>query len=297
MRAPVSSSLIVLGALAGCVEDVPIAAECPPDRTGPCLVEVDGGHTDPPAPDGPPTAAVRPDASVPPEASAPVLDATSGSELDPMPPFENLSFEFTNPLGVAGDITTVGGLTTSINPWYTCQPIGAQTGNSVTAVRAETGLSAGDTEGAPKVDVSATDGQTFVTVGYLVNVVPLPLMQRLETQLQQGKRYAFAIDALATSQAARLSLEVRANEQGCLSLVEQPQLYKSAPITSLTWTTLCVSFEAPADLSYLVLAAEPNFPDSVIDPAGMLIEGDILGGPRLVFDHIRPATREECPDL
>jgi hypothetical protein len=297
MRPLVRPSLIVLGALAGCVEDVPIAAECPPDRAGSCIVRVDGGHTAPPPPDGPPTAEVRPDAGVPQEASLPVVDATAVRELDPMPPFENLSFEFANALSIAGDVTTLGSLTTSIEPWYTCQPIGGQAGNSVTAVRAETALSAGDTEGAPKVDVSATDGETFVTVGYLVNVVPLPLMQRLDTPLQRGQRYAFAIDALATSQAALLSLEVRANEQGCLGLGTHPQLYKSAPISSLTWTTLCVSFEAPADYSYLILAAEPNFPDSVIDPAGMLIDGDLLGGPRLVFDHLRPATREECPDL
>jgi hypothetical protein len=298
MRTLVPPSLIVLGALAGCVEDVPIAAECPPDRAGPCIVEFDGGRADPPPPDGPPTAVVPQDASVPPEeASAPVVDAVVQRELDPMPPFENLSFEFTTPFGAAGDVTTIGSLTTSIEPWHTCQPIGAQTGNSVTAVRAETALPAGATEGTPKVEVNATDGETFVTVGYFVNVVPLPLMQRLDTPLQQGQRYAFAMDALATSQAALLSLEVRANEQGCLSLGAQPQLYKSAPITSLSWTTLCVSFEAPSDLSYLILAAEPNFPDSVISPTDMLIEGDLFGGPRLAFDHIRPATREECPEL
>ncbi|HEX5658105.1 MAG TPA: hypothetical protein VFX59_12960 [Polyangiales bacterium] len=291
MRALVSSLIV----LAGCVEDVPIAAECPPGQRGPCLVELDGGQVEPSPPDDPAPSA-RVDAGAPLDTSSIRTDASSGATY-PLPLIENASFEFATDFSVAGDVTAVGSLTTSINPWYTCQPIGGQTGNSVTAVRAETSLTAGSTEGEPKVDVAPKDGDTFVTVGYLVNVVPLPLMQRLDTPLQQGKTYAFAIDALATSSAAMLSLEVRANEQGCLSLGTQPVLYKTKPITSLTWSTVCVRFTPSADLSYLILAAEPNFPDSQISPAEMFIEGDILGGPRLVFDNIRQATPEECPEL
>ncbi|MET0283237.1 MAG: hypothetical protein ABW352_02160, partial [Polyangiales bacterium] len=227
-----------------------------------------------------------------------IADATSGTTLPPLPPLRNESFEFQNDTNVAGDVTALNTLLTDISPWYTCQPIAAgQTANSLTAVRAEKGLEAGTTEGAPKVAVSPDDGNTFITIGYLVNIVPMPLLQRLSTPLRAGQEYAFAIEALATSADALLSLEVRGNEQGCLGPSSQSMLVRSAPITAQSWTTVCVRFTPTTDLSYLILAAEPNFPDSNIDPGQMLIEGDILGGPRLVFDNIREATPELCPDL
>lgn len=287
------SPLLALGALLGCVENVPIAAECPPDRSAPCFVELDGGEVDAPPTVLPPVA--RADAGT---RDGATISAEAGTSPATMPPLENLSFEFSSANSVAGDVTTVSNLTTitAIAPWYTCQPIGGQTGNSVTAVRAETGLPAGTKEGEPKVAVAPSDGETFITVGYLVNIVPMPLLQHLATPLRDGQRYAFAIDALATSTTAMLSLQLRANTQGCLGASSQQKLFTSEPISAQTWSTVCVSFTSPAELDYLILAAEPSA-GSTIDPAEMLIEGDILGGPRLMFDRIRAATPAECPNL
>jgi len=104
------------------------------------------------------------------------------------------------------------------------------------------------------------------------------------------------VDALTTSPEAQLSVEIRANERGCLGADSQTTLFKSPAVTSLDWTPVCVNFTAPRELRYMGIAATNN-PDSVIDPSSLLLEGDILGGPRLFFDHIRPATPEECPEL
>ncbi len=287
MRLRLFSSLSLLAA--GCVEDVPIAAECPPDDPGPCIVEFDGGNAIRPQPDA---ASARADAALPPP-SIVGRDAGAGYVL---PPFQNLSFEFSTADSMAGDVTAVSSITstTSIHPWYTCQPIGGSTGNSVTAVRAETGLSAGTTESSPKADVAPSDGKVFITVGYLVNIVNMPLVQRLRTPLQANTRYAFAIDALATSPAAELSLEIRANEQGCLG--SSQSLFNSSPVTTSSWMTLCVSFSAPEDLTYVALAANTDSATSVLE-ATNLLGGDPLGGPRLVLDNIREATAKECPQL
>jgi hypothetical protein len=296
MRLRFLSPLVALcAASSGCVEDVPIAAECPPDYAGPCLVELDGGEPPPQPEDPPPTARI--DGGVRADAASDG-DAVSGTSLPPLPAIRNESFEFQNDTTMPGDVTALSTPFTDISPWYTCQPIAAgQTGNSLTAVRAEDRLEAGTTEGAPKVAVGPSQGNTFITIGYLVNIVPMPLLQRLSTPLRAGQEYAFAIDALATSADALLSLEVRGNEQGCLGGQSQSTLVRSPPITSQDWTTVCVRFTPSTDLSYLILAAEPNFPDSNIDPGQMLIEGDLLGGPRLVFDNIREATSERCPEL
>lgn len=282
-------SVCTLGA---CVEDVKIAAECPPNRPGPCLVEFDGGIIVPAPPsarlDGGAVISPRTDSALPGE---PADDA--GSYI--FGELRNPSFEFTRDSGVAGDVVALSVLTTNISPWYTCQPIGGATGNSVTAVRAETGLAAGPELGAPKVDAGPTDGRTFVTIGYLVNLVLLPLVQQLTQPLQEGQRYAFVVDAFTTSPEALLSVEVRANKQGCLGAGSQTTLFKSAPITALDWTPVCVSFTSPSELNYLGIAATANA-DSVLDTSSLL-QGDILGGPRLFFDHIRPATPELCPEL
>lgn len=284
------TSFIFLCAVTGCVEDVPLATDCPPERAGRCVVELDaaGVLVIPPIedPTTPVDAGSQVDAAVPPDAGPGYV----------MPPIVNPSFEFASPSNVPGDVTTLTTPFTNIDPWYTCQPIGGQVSNSVTAVRAEIALPKGDTEGAPKVDVAPTDGKTFVTIGYLVNILPLPLLEPLAEPLRRGQRYAFVIDVLATSQAAQLALEVRANAQGCLGPTSQRTLFTSDPITSLNWRPLCVNFTAPSDLSQLILATTTTA-TSVIDPAGMLLDGDLLGGPRLAFDHIRPATRAECPNL
>ncbi|HEY6881347.1 MAG TPA: hypothetical protein VI299_25150 [Polyangiales bacterium] len=281
-------SILALCAVTGCVEDVPIATDCPPERVGRCVVELDADIVVIPSDDDPGErdAGAKTDALVPPDAGPNYV----------MPPLVNPSFEFASPNNVPGDVTTLTTPFTNIDPWYTCQPLGGQVSNSVTAVRAETGLSKGDTEGAPKVDVAPTDGKTFVTIGYLVNILPFPLLQVLAEPLHPGQRYAFVLDVLATSQAAQLAVELRANNEGCLGPTTQRALFTSDPVTSLTWHPLCVSFTAPTELSRLILATTTTA-NSVIDPAGMLLEGDVLGGPRLVIDHIRPATRAECPNL
>ncbi|HEY6879275.1 MAG TPA: hypothetical protein VI299_14715 [Polyangiales bacterium] len=281
-------SILALCVASGCVEDVPIATDCPPERVGRCVIELDAGIVIVPSDDASTQADVGPknDALVPPDAGPNYV----------MPPIANPSFEFASPSNVPGDVTTLTTPFTNIDPWYTCQPIGGQVSNSVTAVRAETGMSKGDTEGAPKVDVAPTDGKTFITIGYLVNILPFPLLQVLAEPLHPGQRYAFALDVLATSQAAQLAVELRANNEGCLGPTTQRALFTSDPITSLTWRTLCVSFTVPTDLSRLILATTTT-DGSVINPASMLLEGDVFGGPRLVIDRIRPATRAECPNL
>jgi hypothetical protein len=312
MRARLAPSLL-LCAVSGCVEDVPVAAECPPDRSGPCLVEVDGQagfDSGVPERDG---SSVPLDGRVspPPDVDAALRDAAGDAEPpdaaelapdagpDPVPdagtpwpyvtpPIDNASFEFANSFSVTGDVTTVTSLTTSISPWYTCQTVGGLLDSS-TGVRAETKLNAGTSVGAPKVNVDPTQGRTFITMGYWANLVPVPLIQPLETPLQPGQRYAFAVDALATSQTGQLSLQVRANQTSCIGA--QTTLYTSAPITSLSWTTLCVSFSAPTQLPYLMLTVDRTSA-SVIPTAS-----DLLSGPRLLLDNIRPATPEECPEL
>lgn len=277
-------------ALTACVEDVKIAADCPPDRPGSCIVELDGSFEPPDLP----SARVDGGISRPADSAVPALpDGDAASYI-----FGNIgnpSFEFTRDSGVAGDVVALSVLTTDISPWYTCQPIGGTVANSVTAVRAETGLVAGSNLGEPAIDVDPTDGRTFVTIGYLVNIVLMPLLQELPQPLQAGQGYAFVVDALTTSPAAQLSVEVRANKQGCLGAGDQTTLFKSAPVTSLDWSPVCVRFTAPSELKYMGIAATANA-DSSLDPSSLL-EGDILGGPRLFFDHIRPATPAECPGL
>jgi hypothetical protein len=286
-------SIFALCVATGCVENVPLGTECLPGQAGPCIVELDSGDRDPPV-EGPPDADMpdtaappRPDvdAGTPPDAAA--SDA-GGETVSPPPPLANFSFDFSSPNSIPGSVTSLSNLTslTAISPWYTCQAI-AQLG--VNGVRAETGLAAGAIEGAPAASVEPSEGKTFVTIAYS-GILTVSLLQQLATPLRAGQRYAFALDVLATRASAQLSLEVHANEQGCLGGASHT-LFKSPPITSSSWSTVCVSFTSPADLPYLVLTVEPN-PE--------LMDGGTAGSliaPRLAFDRLREATSADCPNL
>jgi hypothetical protein len=125
----------------------------------------------------------------------------------------------------------------------------------------------------------------------------MPLLQPLTTPLLAGHSYAFVVDVLSTSVSALYSVELRGNERACLGADSQQTLFRSAAISAQSWQPVCVRFTAPQDLPYLILAATPPTPPNLTDSAGMLLQGDLLGGPRLMFDHIRPATASECPGL
>lgn len=282
--------------LSACVESVLLASECPPDLVGPCTFELDAGVDA--SGDRPSAMEVFDAGVVAPEDAAPILPSLP-SDAGPPPVFPriaNPSFEFARDSGTAGDVVALSLAPADISPWYTCQPIGGTVSNAVTAVRAETFVAAGSSERMPKVDVRPRDGRTFISIGYFVNILPMPLLQELPVSLRKGERYAFAIDVLTTSPEAQLSVQIRGNDQGCLGPTSQSTLFTSTPVTSLTWTTVCVGFVTPRQLTYLVVAAEPA-PGSNLDPSSLILEGTIIDGPRLYFDDLRPATPEECPGL
>ena len=280
----------------GCSELVGLGSECPM-LDSECAVErssADGGMPGPrgmhPA-GGPDAAPIQPllDASDAKVAVQMPLDA--GGDDTPrvadFPAVLNGGFELT--LGGPGDVTTVSlPSATQVAPWYSCQAIGAGA-NPTTAVRAENSVTLSDSETPPGAVVMASDGSdTFISMQYLVKIVPIPLVEQLDQPLEPGRHYAFAIDVQSTNPEAELSLRVLGgtDESACLGGGEV--LVESDPIVTPGWQTLCLPFTVSAEHTHMVLS---------------LRSGALLGGAlnsataRLFFDNLRPATEAVCPKL
>lgn len=281
---------------AGCSELVGLGSECPM-LDSECKIErsaTDSGIPGPRAthPSGPDAAPIQPllDASDANVAAQLPLDA--GADDIPrgaaqFPAVRNGGFELT--LGMPGDVTTVSLPTaTQVTPWYSCQAIGAGA-NPTTAVRAESSVTLSDSETPPGAVVTAPDGSgTFISMQYLVKIVPIPLVQQLDEPLHVGRHYAFAIDVQSTNPEAELSLRVLGgnDESACLGGGEV--LGESDPLTAAGWQTICLPFTVSAEHTHVVLS---------------LRSGALLGGAlnsstaRLFFDNLRPITEAVCPKL
>ncbi|MDB4988855.1 MAG: hypothetical protein JWN04_4033 [Myxococcaceae bacterium] len=287
-RSHVCLPLGALLSLAACSELVPLGSECP--ATGePCIVADDSGseveldaYIAPAPVDAGMTNVTPPPADadivVPPDSSMRTLSLA-------FPPLSNPGFELSG--GPPGDVTTVSG--TMIAPWYTCQPIGGGA-NPTTAVRAESSVTLSASEMPAGATISSPDGSgTFISMQYLVEFVPIPLVQGLTSPLVVGEPYAFAIDVQSPSLAAELSLQVRGtgDNDDCLNL-GQNLLVASDPIRTAGWHTLCLPFTSTVAYTHLVLT---------LDSAVALSNALNVQSARLLFDNVRAATAAECPEL
>jgi hypothetical protein len=279
--------------VSGCSELVALGSECPVGDTICPKVRNDGAvNTDPPD-----VAAIPSDwdaGSVPSsdaavhDAGSMVADPTDSGTLEVgLSAFDVGNGEFSLTSGGPGDVTTVS-LTafTTIQPWFTCQPIGGGS-NPTTAVRAENMVTLSSTETPPGEVVVAPnavdDTDTFISIRHLVSLVDVPLLQQLPEPLMAGHRYALAIDVRTSNTDALLSLQVRGGNVGdsCVGAQGQTTLAETDPITTPDWHTVCLPFTATVEYTHLVLS----------------VKSDLLRDARLFLDNLRSATRGDCPLL
>ncbi|MDB4976244.1 MAG: hypothetical protein JWN48_4585 [Myxococcaceae bacterium] len=287
-RSLTSLSLCSLLALAGCSELVPLGSACP-ESADSCLIDDDGGGSvatpDAQAPTSDDAGMAMLPASADDAAAQTSSDATVAVPSVRFPLLDNGGFDLRD-MSSPGDVTTLS--TTNIKPWYTCQPIGGP--DNTTAVRAETMVTLADTELPAGATVLAPDGAgTFVSMQYLINIVPISLLQSLAGPLAPGEPYGFAIDVQSPNPSAKLSLQVRGTGDGddCLNLGGNV-LVESDPITTTGWQTLCLSFTATEAYTHLVLTPKSGAP----------LTGAITNAKaRLLLDNLRAVTTAECPGL
>jgi hypothetical protein len=266
-------------ALAGCTELVVIGDEC---RRDACIVELDGRVIEVPLDAGVDSREPDLDANVVPVPDAQpdvilvdrYVPAPDDAAVWMPPDLMNPSFEVTD--GQPGDVTAVSLPTgTAIAPWFTCQPIGGGP-TALTGVRAEALVAVSD-EGLPTV-VRPRDGLTFIAMQYFVTLFAPALLQQLATPLHTGTLYGFAIDVRTSNPDANLSLQVFGASAPCLSTEDATLLTATAPITRPGWQTVCLRFNAPSELPFLMLVESAESP---------------LSGDRLFFDNLRSV--EACP--